>query len=639
MNEDVTPVAHSAAPLRALATSCDELDGVLASLEREFLAVGDSIEAATTFGEELRTASQELHGLALGRDGGQSALGRASEALRAPLDYLAASGRQTDRVIELLQEYHAGLRRTLGWERESRRTLAPLAYVQTLFRIEASRLDVNVARTLLSLVVDIDVLQRRVEDVFGEKFNELRDTHAALGAVMTSLVAQAEMHTTASALRQVEIERAIVVLNGGIVRADARETEVAGITRDIIAATGQLVMALQFQDIVSQKIAHAKSACADIAALGPALDTEVDAQRRAERFAFVEYAARVVLAQLDAAHIEVMDAETNIDAGVEVIIARVADLDRECVAMREIDVVSVGADGLVQIMLDAIGQVRELLGAGSTLVQETTKVVAPIAATASNVTHRMAELAHGMLIIGLNAEVQAAHAGAGGGLEVLSARTSLIATETRHVSSSVAADINGLIAGLAEVSRILGELRCGGEASMTLLAEDGLAAERDLHAFRDKALNGLVRVSTVSAGLTDRMRPIAARRRFADAFARDLAPFRTAVQLVVEHAEHAAGQSDVVVDLDAVTKDIRARYTMASERRIHDATLRHMSAGPRRNAGEAALGSTEITRNIVSVSAAAGSTSEGASNTLLAAQELARLAAELRNVVESAAVK
>jgi len=58
-----------------------------------------------------------------------------------------------------------------------------------------------------------------------------------------------------------------------------------------------------------------------------------------------------------------------------------------------------------------------------------------------------------------------------------------------------------------------------------------------------------------------------------------------------------------------------------------------------RNAGEAALGSTEITRNIVSVSAAAGSTSEGASNTLLAAQELARLAAELRNVVESAAVK
>ena len=58
-----------------------------------------------------------------------------------------------------------------------------------------------------------------------------------------------------------------------------------------------------------------------------------------------------------------------------------------------------------------------------------------------------------------------------------------------------------------------------------------------------------------------------------------------------------------------------------------------------RNASEAALGSTEITRNIVSVSTAAGSTSEGASNTLLAAQELARLAAELRNVVEQAAVK
>ncbi len=582
MIDDTTSAGPRAAALQGLAESSLELDDVLASLEHEFLVMSDSIEAATSCGEELLAASEELHGLALGRDGGQCALGQASEALRAPLDYLATSGRRTDRVIELLREYHAGLRRTLAWERESRRTLAPLSYVQTLFRIEASRLDVNVARTLLSLVVDIDVLQRRVEDVFGEKFNELRDTHASLGTLVTSLVRQAETHTSASSLRHAEIERAIVSLHDSIARADAREMEVAGITRDIIAATGRLVMALQFQDIVSQKIAHAKSASADIAAIGATLDDEVDPKRHAEVHALVEYAARVVLAQLDAAHVEVMDADTNIDAAVAIIVARVGDLDRECVAMNEIDVVSVSTDGLVQVMLDAIGQVRELLAAGTALVRETTDVVAPIAATATNVTHRMAELAHGMLIIGLNAEVQAAHAGAGGGLEVLSARTSGIATETRHVSSSVAEEINSLIAGLEEVSHILAELARDGASSTTLLDEEGTAAERDLHGFRNRALTALARVAAVSGGLTDRMRPIAERRRFSDAFTRDLAPFRDAVQQVVEYAEQTASTSDVVVDLDAVTSEMRARYTMASERRIHDATLRHMHAGPRR---------------------------------------------------------
>ena len=55
-----------------------------------------------------------------------------------------------------------------------------------------------------------------------------------------------------------------------------------------------------------------------------------------------------------------------------------------------------------------------------------------------------------------------------------------------------------------------------------------------------------------------------------------------------------------------------------------------------RNAGEAAAGSTEIARNITKVSLAAQSTSEGASNTLAASSELAKLAAELRQVVESA---
>ncbi|MCP4943512.1 MAG: hypothetical protein GY924_16265 [Planctomycetaceae bacterium] len=53
-----------------------------------------------------------------------------------------------------------------------------------------------------------------------------------------------------------------------------------------------------------------------------------------------------------------------------------------------------------------------------------------------------------------------------------------------------------------------------------------------------------------------------------------------------------------------------------------------------RNVSEAAIGSTEIAQNITQVVSAAESTAEGAGNMQMSAQELARMAADLRSLVE-----
>jgi methyl-accepting chemotaxis protein len=57
-----------------------------------------------------------------------------------------------------------------------------------------------------------------------------------------------------------------------------------------------------------------------------------------------------------------------------------------------------------------------------------------------------------------------------------------------------------------------------------------------------------------------------------------------------------------------------------------------------RNVSEAAKGSNEISRNIANVSTAAKNTTEGANNTLIAATELSKLAADLKRVVDLARV-
>jgi methyl-accepting chemotaxis protein len=57
-----------------------------------------------------------------------------------------------------------------------------------------------------------------------------------------------------------------------------------------------------------------------------------------------------------------------------------------------------------------------------------------------------------------------------------------------------------------------------------------------------------------------------------------------------------------------------------------------------RNASEAAKGSSEISRNITGVSTAAKNTTEGANNTLAAAVELAKLASDLKRIVDQAKI-
>lgn len=96
-------------------------------------------------------------------------------------------------------------------------------------------------------------------------------------------------------------------------------------------------------------------------------------------------------------------------------------------------------------------------------------------------------------------------------------------------------------------------------------------------------------------------------------------------------------QSDTkaaVSAIDQISKIINQisdiQNTIASAVEEQTATTNEIA----RNATEAALGSTEISKNIANVSEAARNTTQGANNTLTAATELAKLAADLKRVVE-----
>jgi methyl-accepting chemotaxis protein len=91
-----------------------------------------------------------------------------------------------------------------------------------------------------------------------------------------------------------------------------------------------------------------------------------------------------------------------------------------------------------------------------------------------------------------------------------------------------------------------------------------------------------------------------------------------------------------VVAIDQISKIINQindiQNAIASAVEEQTATTNEIA----RNVAEAAKGSNEISRNIANVSTAAKNTTEGANNTLIAATELSKLAADLKRVVDMA---
>jgi len=549
----------------------------------EFNRTGDAVMCVTATSEALVGASERLRALAVGGADGETAVTEATTVLRAPLAYLAESGASVRHVIDRLAEYHGRLNRTLSWEHEFRRVMQPLHYVQTLFRIEAAHLDADIARMLLDLVRDIEQLQQHVERVFGEQFLALRDTHGALGALVTRLRAQADDDDKTATDRREAIARAIDALEDSVKGGAAADLTLTGLSADVSGELGRLVMALQFQDIVSQKLTHAFAGAELVEARLRDVETMTDDAARGEALRVIEATGRIMLGQLRGVEVEVTDADAAIAQTLAGIATRMRQVDVACVEMHDVDVVSAGADGLVQVMLDALGQVRLLLDAGNDLAEDARRVLEPMSGVAASVRERMAHVAHGMHLVGLNAEVQAARVENRGGLEVLSARTSAVAREAGELSAKVAADIAALISALDDVRGILAGLAREGREFALRLSDSGGDVERKLHAFRDETLGGLARVGELAAELTSGLDPLTGRRGFAEVFVGELHDFRDAVDMAVAHATHGADALGAAVDVSAHTDALREKYTMASERRIHDAALAGKDAAMRRD--------------------------------------------------------
>lgn len=561
----------------------EELGDVAARLETAFLQTADDVMAITESSQLLVSGCERLSELAIGKASGTAVMD-AVGVVRPPLEFLASASVRMQRVIELLQSYHDQLRRTLRWERDFLHIMQPMVYVRTLLRIEAAGLDAENAQLLLDLVRDIEALQERVETIFGEQFHTLHDTYDTLGELIVRIRQQTASNERVATAKRNEVANSIRTMEEGVKASETRDTNLESISREVSAQVSRVVMAMQFQDIVNQKLSHVRETVQQIEPHSGAVIDPDGTSDAGSSLRFVQYAGKVLLGQIEFAEIELTDADEVLQSGLNSIVDRMRALDQACITMHDVRATSSDANGFVQVMLDALGQVAGLLESGNALTAELHDVIRPITLAASSTGVRLGELSKGMHMVGLNAEVQAARIGGSGGIEVLSARTSAIAREAGSLSEEVSANIEGLVFAITEVGSILQELEDEGARHAERVRADGAAVETLLHEFRDETLKDLTLVGQLTLRVSDQVRPLLERRAFTELFADELADFRTAIAELIdtacEEANHRGVPDDAAHEL---LEAMASHYTMASERRQHDAAIEGTSAAIRRD--------------------------------------------------------
>jgi hypothetical protein len=226
---------------------------------------------------------------------------------------------------------------------------------------------------------------------------------------------------------------------------------------------------------------------------------------------------------------------------------------------------------MVQLLLNGLEQLRPLVAEVVDVQGEIHATLEPLSGQASNLTGVMSRLAGNIKLIALNAQIQAAQVGCGTGLEVLSERTTRISEEIYRLNAEVSAELDVVISGIDDTVAESAALHRDALGIRDRLAGASGDVERRLHAYRDAALAAFMEVGRTAEQLVVRNAESLAALKFSASAAAVIEPLCAALDTLAAAAATAAGDARPGDDTPRMLEDLRARYTMRSERVVHAA--------------------------------------------------------------------
>jgi hypothetical protein len=548
-----------------------KLEEAARGLESQFLKTSAELEKLARLGEQFVKQVEKLIGLATGNGCDNSVFFGAIHLIEQAAGFLAGCEIETTAMLERLRSYNGQIEKLLGVQGELRQAMLPLNIVRTLFKMESAPLGLEVQQLFGSLTQEIELLHGQMREVFETKFNQLEDTHRTIGSVMGKLEKQAVSLRQVTTIRKAQIEASLNTLKREMRNNEDRDVRLDRLSHGLKREVEQVVVGLQFQDIVNQKLQHVLAALPLIAARGAELQGGANSAVANEALQFVRQSCRLEAGQLQLAQTEMAQSETTVRRGIQQVLAHLTEVDSQCLSLAEFKLLTTSFDGIVQVLVETIEEVRTLISTTVANAEEVYELLRPLGSLATDLTAVIRNMSRQIHLIGLNAQVKAAQVvrnHRGEGLEMLAARTSDISTETNLISGRAAAQLDALASGLAQSVKAFEQLQVRGQAQHLELDQKGRRDEEQLHAIRDGALVTLREIGDSLGNITQQAGVALAAVEFARFHQVTLPALRAPLDALAGAADQCLEQRCPNQIETNVVDGFQREYTMASERHV-----------------------------------------------------------------------
>lgn len=543
-----------------------DLERANAALERIFLNLSRQFQPLTDRMQELVGSSQALHELASGRSHGQTLFQRAITVLHEPLEFIDRCVSHHTQLLDLLRRCEEEMRVMLRFQMQMRDLLAPLSFVEVLFRVESASLDLEQRETFGTVAADINRLRQLVDEAFQKNAGLLGSTHTTLGAVRQRLENDFRQHARAISEKRAGIEAALTRLDEQLLRNARQETDAQTMTRTLTTQVSRIVSALQYQDIIKQKSEHVVLALAD-------WETHHIYDR-----GFVN----LQIAQLRSVDDDVNRAVAEIADGMDRIRELGDGIDRRSLSMDDFEGMIASADGMVQMLLDSIHETRATLNGTTALIAEASEAARPAGNIAANLTSTLGELSINMRLVALNAQVRSVQITDVTGLEVLAVRTAEISNKITGVSREVSERLVHLRSVTDEMFGLFEAFGSEGrEREQRMVAAQG-PVEGELHQLRDQTLGVFQSMTQAVEQVRSAVNEL--HRALGDVPHAHAALHKAVADLSEFAGRYCTGGDVLTAEAAELASAHAGNYTMAVERQVHEVATGNGSVSPSRAA-------------------------------------------------------
>lgn len=557
--------------IRQLEAQHPVLQQMSRELEKDFLKVGSYLERLTDGTSRLLARCEALRQLQTGGTAGDF-LKPVMQLLNAPLEFL---GRCNGCLQELTTELLTADRQiggVLSSSADVSRALAPLAFMPVLFRMELVHLPAETQQMFVALTEEIQRLHGKFLETFAVRLDILDKSRGTVRLGISKLEELVSEHQRTTESQRLHVQQTLLALREELDRREARDTGLAQVSRNTSRKVGEIVVGLQSQDIISQRLAHV------LAALGQLTDRYREARKDGDArvpgpFAlYASQTARLQLAQLHGIVQDAARAEKTIQTGLQSILDSIVEMERGC---------ELGADGAeasgagphaakLSALVEALHEPLHGTQQRTAAVYDS---IASLGGQTSDLTGTLRKLANDIWLSGLNAQVQAAKAAQGTGLEILSAKTSSIAEETKARATEVTTLVDALAGNFGIIIAKLDELRGQARAHQETLALGGGQHRRDLLELGRRTRADMQEVS----GLATRVRETAVESQAAARLETNVSAAVRATTQILEKigslSQAIAGSLNCTAESESLLDELKGKYTMASEVAAYENTF------------------------------------------------------------------